>query len=125
MCTCDRVLIGALIGCAALMRCWAGDSNVLLWAGQAVAYRGMLDCFQRTLREEGFRALFKVGLLSRMPHLTTVVVCSSSFAPNPPGGEYVDTAEISLYTLAAEQMFPGGKHACRGAAAWASRDRAQ
>ena len=30
-------------------------------AGQAVAYKGMLDCFSRTLSEEGFRALFKVG----------------------------------------------------------------
>lgn len=28
-------------------------------AGQAVAYRGMVDCFVRTVREEGMQALFK------------------------------------------------------------------
>ena len=28
--------------------------------GEAVMYRGMLDCFARTVREEGVKALFKV-----------------------------------------------------------------
>ena len=28
--------------------------------GEAVMYKGMLDCFARTVREEGVKALFKV-----------------------------------------------------------------
>ena len=35
-----------------------------------MAYKGMVDCFARTLKEEGFRALFKVrggGLLPYTP----------------------------------------------------------
>ena len=30
--------------------------------GGAVAYKGMVDCFARTVQEEGWRALFKVRL---------------------------------------------------------------
>jgi hypothetical protein len=29
-------------------------------AGSVVVYNGMVDCFVRTVQEEGFRALFKV-----------------------------------------------------------------
>ncbi len=29
-------------------------------SGEAYVYTGMMDCFVRTVREEGFRALFKV-----------------------------------------------------------------
>lgn len=39
---------------------WAGAQALHADAGQAVAYKGMMDCFVRTLREEGFQALFKV-----------------------------------------------------------------
>ena len=31
-------------------------------AGKAVAYTGMMDCFVRTVTEEGASALFKVGV---------------------------------------------------------------
>lgn len=38
---------------------WAGAQALHAEAGHAVAYKGMVDCFMRTLREEGFQALFK------------------------------------------------------------------
>jgi hypothetical protein len=44
----------------AQMSGWAGAQALHAEAGQAVAYKGMADCFVRTLREEGFQALFKV-----------------------------------------------------------------
>lgn len=31
--------------------------------GEAVVYKGMMDCFVKTVREEGFAALFKVNAL--------------------------------------------------------------
>jgi len=41
---------------------WVGASRLHADLGAAIAYRGMLDCFVRTVREEGAQALFK-GLL--------------------------------------------------------------
>lgn len=38
---------------------WAGAKNLHAEQGHAVAYRGMVDCFARTVREEGLKALFK------------------------------------------------------------------
>lgn len=38
--------------------------------GEAVAYNGMIDCFRRTVKEEGMQALFKV---SRLPPLRKTV----------------------------------------------------
>lgn len=38
---------------------WQGARELHAEAGQAVAYRGMVDCFARTVREEGVKALFK------------------------------------------------------------------
>lgn len=38
---------------------WSGAKNLHADHGQAVAYRGMMDCFVRTVREEGIQALFK------------------------------------------------------------------
>ena len=38
---------------------WAGAQSLHADHGHAVAYRGMVDCFVRTIREEGVGALFK------------------------------------------------------------------
>lgn len=38
---------------------WRGAEGLHADHGQAVAYRGMIDCFIRTVREEGVGALFK------------------------------------------------------------------
>eukprot|EP00891_Asterochloris_glomerata_P009607 jgi/Astpho2/9607/Aster-03879 len=38
---------------------WSGASSLHAEAGQAVRYRGMTDCFVRTVKEEGMKALFK------------------------------------------------------------------
>ncbi|PSC67425.1 mitochondrial adenine nucleotide transporter ADNT1-like isoform A [Micractinium conductrix] len=38
---------------------WSGAKNLHADHGHAVAYRGMVDCFVRTVREEGMQALFK------------------------------------------------------------------
>jgi solute carrier family 25 phosphate transporter 23/24/25/41 len=38
---------------------WSGAKALHADHGQAVAYRGMVDCFVRTVREEGVQALFK------------------------------------------------------------------
>ena len=38
---------------------WAGAQTLHAEGGHAVAYRGMIDCFVRTSREEGVGALFK------------------------------------------------------------------
>jgi hypothetical protein len=40
---------------------WQGARELHSDHGSVVAYRGMVDCFVRTVREEGFGALFKVG----------------------------------------------------------------
>jgi len=40
---------------------WQGARELHSDHGQVVAYRGMVDCFVRTVREEGVQALFKVG----------------------------------------------------------------
>ncbi len=45
---------------------WQGARNLHATnSGQAIVYTGMMDCFVRTVREEGFMALFKVGTLQR------------------------------------------------------------
>ena len=41
---------------------WQGAQQLHAEAGHAVAYKGMVDCFVRTVREEGVRALFKASL---------------------------------------------------------------
>lgn len=38
---------------------WAGAQSLHAEGGRAVAYTGMCDCFVRTVREEGVKALFK------------------------------------------------------------------
>ena len=38
---------------------WQGAAALHADHGTAVAYTGMMDCFARTVREEGFGALFK------------------------------------------------------------------
>lgn len=38
---------------------WSGAQELHAEAGHAVRYRGMTDCFVRTVREEGVQALFK------------------------------------------------------------------
>lgn len=40
---------------------WQGAQELHAEGGHAVAYKGMVDCFVRTVREEGTKALFKVG----------------------------------------------------------------
>ena len=41
---------------------WAGATSLHAGeGGSSVAYKGMVDCFVRTLREEGVRAFFKVA----------------------------------------------------------------
>lgn len=44
---------------------WQGARELHSDHGSVVAYRGMTDCFVRTVREEGFQALFKVRPPSR------------------------------------------------------------
>lgn len=39
---------------------WQGARELHSDHGSVVVYRGMVDCFVRTVREEGFKALFKV-----------------------------------------------------------------
>ncbi len=41
---------------------WQGASalHAVEGGGGSVAYKGMVDCFVRTVREEGWQALFKV-----------------------------------------------------------------
>ena len=39
---------------------WQGAQELHAEGGHAVAYKGMVDCFVRTVREEGTKALFKV-----------------------------------------------------------------
>lgn len=38
---------------------WSGAKDLHADHGRAIAYRGMSDCFVRTVREEGVQALFK------------------------------------------------------------------
>eukprot|EP00798_Chlamydomonas_sp_ICE-L_P008256 gene8256-1525_t len=38
---------------------WAGAKKLHADHGNAVVYKGMMDCFRRTIKEEGFSALFK------------------------------------------------------------------
>ena len=65
MCLCRR----------AQMSGWAGAQALHAEAGHAVAYKGMVDCFMRTLREEGFQALFKVRDQSCVPHAAGRPTC--------------------------------------------------
>jgi hypothetical protein len=39
---------------------WQGAQALHAEQGHAVVYKSMTDCFARTVREEGFKALFKV-----------------------------------------------------------------
>ncbi len=41
---------------------WQGVKELHSHGGSVVAYTGMVDCFVRTVREEGVQALFKVGV---------------------------------------------------------------
>lgn len=50
-----------LLCCHAQMSGWQGAQELHAEGGHAVAYKGMVDCFVRTVREEGVKALFKVG----------------------------------------------------------------
>ena len=40
---------------------WQGAQALHAEGGSAVAYTGMMDCLNRTVKEEGVRALFKVA----------------------------------------------------------------
>ena len=40
---------------------WSGASTLHAEAGTAVVYKGMTDCFARTVQQEGVQALFKVS----------------------------------------------------------------
>nr|QKY15286.1 mitochondrial carrier protein (MITC10) [Polytomella parva] len=57
---------------------WQGAKELHSESGHVVAYRGMTDCFVRTVREEGFSALFK-GLwpnyLKVVPSIAIAFVC--------------------------------------------------
>ena len=55
--------VGTLPSVLLQMSGWSGASSLHAEAGQAVRYRGMTDCFVRTVKEEGMKALFKVGKL--------------------------------------------------------------
>lgn len=41
---------------------WQGVKQLHASHGEAVVYKGMVDCFVRTVREEGVSALFKVRI---------------------------------------------------------------
>lgn len=45
----------------AQMSGWAGAQSLHAEGGRAIAYTGMCDCFMRTVRDEGVKALFKVS----------------------------------------------------------------
>lgn len=45
---------------------WQGARELHSDHGSVVVYRGMIDCFVRTVREEGIQALFKV---EHPPHM--------------------------------------------------------
>lgn len=45
----------------AQMSGWAGAQTLHAEGGRAIAYTGMCDCFMRTVRDEGVKALFKVS----------------------------------------------------------------
>ena len=47
--------------CPVQMSGWSGAQSLHAQGGQAVVYTGMVDCFRRTVRDEGMKALFKVG----------------------------------------------------------------
>lgn len=57
---------------------WQGARELHSDHGSVVVYRGMVDCFVRTVREEGFKALFK-GLwpnyLKVVPSIAIAFVC--------------------------------------------------
>ena len=46
---------------AVQMSGWQGAQALHAEGGAAIAYKGMMDCLVRTVKEEGVRALFKVG----------------------------------------------------------------
>ena len=43
---------------------WQGAQGLHANGGRAVVYKGMIDCFVRTVQEEGAKALFKVGVIT-------------------------------------------------------------
>jgi hypothetical protein len=45
---------------------WQGARDLHSQGGSAIAYKGMVDCFVRTVREEGVQALFKVCCCDEM-----------------------------------------------------------
>jgi len=57
---------------------WQGVKQLHADHGQAIRYRGMIDCFVRTVQEEGMKALFK-GLwpnyLKVVPSISLAFVC--------------------------------------------------
>lgn len=46
---------------------WQGAQSLHAEGGSAVAYKGMMDCLARTVKEEGVQALFKVCSLACPP----------------------------------------------------------
>ena len=84
----------------AQMSGWAGAQALHAEAGQAVAYKGMADCFVRTLREEGFQALFKVcGFVLHIPSTKWEPMVAS--APPTPCLHTAQLAESSAVGLRA------------------------
>ena len=57
---------------------WQGAQELHAEGGHAVAYKGMIDCFVRTVREEGTKALFKVDI-PEMLHMGALI-CHGYFA---------------------------------------------
>ena len=60
-CIVQLVPLCAEMAALAQMSGWSGAQSLHAQGGQAVVYSGMIDCFQRTVREEGVKALFKAG----------------------------------------------------------------
>ena len=54
-----RLSARSVVG-VAQMSGWAGAQSLHAEGGRAIAYTGMCDCFMRTVRDEGVKALFKV-----------------------------------------------------------------
>ena len=61
-CCHDASRTGELNTCALAVQMsgWQGAQALHAEGGSAIAYKGMMDCLVRTVKEEGVRALFKV-----------------------------------------------------------------
>ena len=81
-------------GCLVQMSGWSGAQSLHAQGGQAVVYSGMVDCFSRTVREEGMKALFKVG-----PVLGVLLVRSVVLLPGSPPASCCPLAVDSLLDL--------------------------